>query len=248
MKFVRRSFWHFLFFTTLFWVMAPDGEAQSKNRPLDTTPVFTATDRGIFKVFIDGQLVGKETFLIQPDGLNFKAVGETLLVIERLKEKVSFNIKSTLQFSRNFEPLTYQVAQDAGGNAVRARVKFKGGGPSEVSYEIGKETDSRTIELQRDAVVLDDNVYHHYVILSRKYDFIKGGDQQFSAFIPQQFLAGNVTISDEGNEITEVGGVKIMLQHLLADTGELQISLFLDPNHLLKKISVPQSKVEVVRE
>ncbi len=221
--------------------------ADSKVKGVDTTPSFTGSDRGTFKIFSDGQLVGKETFQISGDSMNFKASGETLLVLERMKEKVTFNIKANYQFARNFEPLAYQVVQEAGGNIVKASVKFKAGG-CEVVYETGKEADRRTIELPRDVLVLDDNVYHHYIVLARRYDYLKGGDQQFSAFIPQQYLSGDVTISDKGTEPVDFAGVKIMLQHLLVDTGELQIGLWVDANHVLKKISVPQSKVEVVRE
>jgi hypothetical protein len=221
--------------------------ADSKNKAVDTTPVFTSPDRGTFKIFSDGQLVGKETFQISSDAMNFKATGETLLVLERMKEKVTFNIKSNFQFARTFEPLNYQVFQEAGGNIVKASVKFKAAA-SEVVYEIGREADRRTIELKRDVMVLDDNVYHHYIVLARRYDYLKGGDQQFSAFIPQQFISGEVTVSDKGTEPVDFAGVKIMLQHLLVDTGDLQISLWVDPNHVLKKIAVPQSKVEVVRE
>ncbi len=221
--------------------------ADSKVKGVDTTPSFTGSDRGTFKIFSDGQLVGRETFQISGDSMNFKASGETLLVLERMKEKVTFNIKASYQFARNFEPLGYQVIQEAGGNTVKASVKFKAGS-CEVVYDTGREADRRTIELQRDVLVLDDNVYHHYIILARRYDYLKGGDQQFSAFIPQQYLSGDVTVSDKGTEPVDFGGVKIMLQHLAVDTGELQISLWVDPNHVLKKIAVLQSKVEVVRE
>jgi hypothetical protein len=222
--------------------------ADSKVKGVDATPSFTGSDRGTFKIFSDGQLVGKETFQISGDSMNFKAAGETLLVLERMKEKVTFNIKASYQFSRSFEPLSYQVTQEAGGNVVKASVKFKAGG-CEVLYDTGKDAaDRRTIELERDVLVLDDNVYHHYIVLARRYNYLKGGDQQFSAFIPQQYLSGDVTVSDKGNEAVDFSGVKVMLQHLLVDTGDLQISLWLDPNHVLKKIAVPQSKVEVIRE
>jgi hypothetical protein len=222
-------------------------QAQSKLKDTDTAPVFTGSDRGVFRISSNGQVVGKESFQIVAEGNNFKASGETQLSIERLKEKVTFNIKASVQFTKNFEFISYQVNQEAGGNQVRARVKFK---PvlSEVVYDTGKESDPRSIELKRDVMVLDDNVYHHYILLARRYDFLKGGQQEFAAFVPQQFMSGAVTIADKGTEQTEVGPVKMSLQHLLVDTGDLQINLWLDSNHLLKKISVPQSNVEVIRE
>jgi hypothetical protein len=222
-------------------------KGENKPKTTESSGGFSGTDRGSFKIYSDGQLVGRESFQISSDSTNYKATGETLLSLERMKEKVTFNIKSTLQFARNLDPLSYQVVQEAGSNIVRAGVKFKSPS-SDVTYEIGKEIDRRTIELQRDVLVLDDNVYHHYILLARRFDYQKGGEQQFTAFIPQQFLAGNVTIADKGNELVDLAGTKILLQHLLVDTGDLQISIWVDPSHSLKKISVPQSKVDVVRE
>jgi hypothetical protein len=102
--------------------------------------------------------------------------------------------------------------------------------------------------LSGDVVVLDDNVFHHYVLLARRYDYSKGGVQEFSAFVPQQFLAGGISVADKGFENVQLGNKTLSLQHLLVDTGEIQISLWLNKEHELEKISVPKSNVEVLRD
>jgi hypothetical protein len=220
----------------------------AQNKKSGAAPLlYSGNESGTFRIYFGGAEIGQEKFQITESGSSVKASAETRLTIEREKEKVSFLIRPVLEFSRFFEPVSYEIGQESGPNKTKARITFKGA-KSDAIYESGKETDARQIDLQKDVLVLDDNVFHQYIILARRYDFAKGGVQEFSAFVPQQFIAGGVSISDKGMEAVQVLNQNLKLQHLLVDTGELQISLWLDDKHSLRKLAVPKSGVEVVRE
>ena len=221
--------------------------AQNKKSGSAAPLLYSGNESGTFRIYFGGAEIGQEKFQITESGSSVKASAETRLTIEREKEKVSFLIRPVLEFSRFFEPVSYEIGQESGPNKTKARITFKGA-KSDAVYESGKETDARQIDLQKDVLVLDDNVFHQYIILARRYDFAKGGVQEFSAFVPQQFIAGGVSISDKGIEAVQVLNQNLKLQHLLVDTGELQISLWLDDRHNLRKLAVPKSGVEVVRE
>jgi hypothetical protein len=218
--------------------------AKSNEIPL---PNSTGSEQGNFKIFFGGELIGEERFQIGAEATNYKAWAEIHLTLDRGNDKVTFNIKPSLQFTKFFEPLTYKVLQEAGDNRMKASIHFKPES-SQAVYETGQETDSREIKLSGDVVVLDDNVFHHYVLLARRYDYSKGGVQEFSAFVPQQFLAGNISVADQGFESVQLGTKTLSLQHLLVDTGEIQINLWLNTHHELQKISVPKSHVDVLRD
>lgn len=224
--------------------VSPGILAQSK-------PAFAASyeggEQGSFKILFSGEVIGLEKYQIAPEGGNFKAVADVRLVLERGSEKVAFSLRPVLQFSKELEPRSYQIIQESGPNRMKARISFRPG-KSEAVFETGKEADTREIELKRDVVILDDNVFHHYILLAKRYDFNKGGVQEFSAFVPQQFMSGGISVEDKGFEQVPMGGKTFSLQHLLVDTGELQISLWLTENHQLQKISVPKSNVDVLRE
>jgi hypothetical protein len=226
---------------------SPSISAQSKAKPQIPPLLYAGNESGSFRIFFSGQEIGLEKFQIVEEPPGVKATAEIHLTVERNEGKVTFLVRPVFQFSRFFEPVDYQVTQDAGPNKTKARVSFKPG-MTEATYDSGKETDTRRIELKKDVMVLDDNVFHHYIILTKRYDFNKGGVQEFSAFVPQQFLAGGVSVSDKGMEAVQAGGKDLKLQHLLVDTGELQISLWLNEAHELLKLAVPKSNVEVVRE
>ena len=208
---------------------------------------YTGSEQGSFKIFFGGELIGEERYQISAEATNYKAWAEIHLTLERGTDKVTFNIKPTLQFTRFFEPLSYKVLQEAGDNRMKASIHFRPES-SQAVYETGQETDSREIKLSEDVMILDDNVFHHYVLLARRYDYLKAGVQEFSAFVPQQFLAGSISIADKGFEQIQLGNKTLSLQHLLVDTGEIQISLWLNEHHELQKISVPKSNVDVLRD
>jgi hypothetical protein len=221
--------------------------AQNKKSGSAAPLLYSGNESGTFRIYFGGAEIGQEKFQITESGSSVKASAETRLTIEREKEKVSFLIRPVLEFSRFFEPVSYEIGQESGPNKTKARITFKGA-KSDAVYESGKETEARQIDLQKDVLVLDDNVFHQYIILAKRYDFAKGGIQEFSAFVPQQFIAGGVSISDKGIEAVQVLNQNLKLQHLLVDTGELQISLWLDDRHNLRKLAVPKSGVEVIRE
>lgn len=221
--------------------------AQNKKSGLTTPLLYSGSETGTFRIYFSGGEIGQEKFRISESGQSVRASAETRLTIERDKEKVSFLIHPVLEFNRFFEPVSYEIVQESGPNKTKARVTFRGA-MTEAAYENGSETDLRQIDLQKDVLVLDDNVFHQYIILAKRYDFVKGGIQEFSAFVPQQFISGAVSVSDKGMEAIQVLSQNLKLQHLLVDTGELQISLWLDDRHVLKKLAVPKSGVEVVRE
>lgn len=223
-----------------------NGLAKSPS-PAVSALTFSGNEQGAFKIFFSGEAIGQERFQIVGEGNNFKASADINLNVERGSAKANFHIRPVLQFTKFFEPLSYQILQESGANVMKARVIFKPG-RSQAVYETGKETDSREIELKKDILVLDDNVFHHYVILVRRYDFTKGGIQEFNAFVPQQFMAGSISVEDKGFEQVTLGNKQVSLQLLLVDTGELQMSLWLNERHELQKISVPKSNVDVVRE
>ncbi len=238
-----------LFFLLSFLLFGPrNGISQTKSKTeTPSPPIHFGKESGSFRIFFGGEEIGEEKFQIIEEASALKAIAEIRIAVDREKEKVVFLIHAALQFTRSFEPLSYQVVQEAGPNKMRARVNFKPG-KSEAIYETGKETDTRQIELKKDVMILDDNVFHHYLVLVKRYDFSKGGQQEFSAFVPQQFLSGGVSVADKGKEMVQIGNKNLSLQHLLVDTGELQISLWLNESHELLKLSVPKSNVDVLRE
>ena len=232
---------------------------------------YSGRELGRFRIFFAGEEIGHEEFDISESANRITASSRTQLTITRddpveppeyldeedyeefpppdrpPAEPVTFLIQSTLRFNDLFEPENYEVVQDAGPNRMSAKVRFLPD-RSRVSYISDEGVDQKRIELKKDVTVLDDNVFHHYLILSKRYDLCRGGLQEFSAFVPQQFLAGGISVSEVGKEEVEVEDQSLWLRRFLVDTGEFKVNFWLDSDLKLKKLAIPDSEVEVIRE
>ena len=125
-------------------------------------------ESGTFRILFGGEPIGQEKFQITESSSGFKATAEVRLTIEREKEKAVFVLKPVLNLNRSFEPSAYQVTQDDGVLIRTVRVIFKPD-KSERIYEAGNEHDSREIELKKDVIILDDNAFHHYILLGKTF-------------------------------------------------------------------------------
>lgn len=253
-------------------VLPPQQECEELEEDQEPPPItYAGPELGRFRIFFAGKEIGHEDFEISGSAKQIKASSRTQLTISREDpaeppeyldeedyeelpppdrppaEPVTFRIQSTLRFNDLFEPEAYEVVQDAGPNQMRAKVEFLPD-RSRVSYISDEGIDRKRIELKKDVTVLDDNVFHHYLILSKRYDLCRGGLQEFSAFVPQQFLAGGISVSEVGKEEVEIEDQPYWLRRFLVDTGEFKVNFWLDGDLKLKKLAIPDSEVEVVRE
>ncbi len=250
----------------------PQQECEELEEDEEPPPItYSGPESGRFRIFFEGKEIGHEDFEISGSANRIKSSSRTQLTISREDpaeppeyldeedyeelpppdrpppEPVTFRIQSTLRFNDLFEPEDYEVVQEAGPNRMRAKVEFLPD-RSRVSYVSDEGVDRKRIELRKDVTILDDNVFHHYLILSKRYDFCRSGIQEFSAFVPQQFLAGGVSLSEVGKEEVEIEDQPHWLRRFLVDTGEFKVNFWLDSDLKLKKLAIPDSEVEVVRE
>ncbi len=122
--------------------------------------------------------------------------------IEKLKEGGKYNRNIWKHKCQNYEQRDYSrftlktsTEQRIPSRKVRIYMKTKKG-PVELnitfqngiaSGEVTKNgsKNSQKIKVDPSALILDNNVFAHYFVLVERYDFIKGGKQKFSVFIPQ---------------------------------------------------------------
>lgn len=230
---------------------APDSARGKKNSPprkAKATPQLSGAEKGLFKIVVDGEPKGTEEFEISPAGDQFVAQGTIHLTVVRGDKPVQYLIESNLVLKSNFEPVRYTLVQKYEGNTATAKLDFQKGKAS-ATFNTGSGSEQREYQLAPDVTLLDDNIFHHYVLLVRHYDFEKGGLQEFSAFIPQESIGGILRMTYPGEEKIDLHGKSVAVQHLIADTGDLKMDLYVEvEGHRLVKLEVPSSHVVVTRE
>lgn len=201
-----------------------------------------APDKGKFKVLLDGLLIGAEEFEIAPSGANWTARGTTEI---KVPDGPAMRVSATLVAQPTGAPLSYEwTAQSDKKNG--ARVAFAGGvAKITLQMEGGVRPFEQTLTFDSPLIaVLDNNLYHHYAVLARLYDWPKGGEQAFPVFIPQELTPGTIKVQTTGSQ--SVDGKSY--SGLSVKTTDLEVFLYLDKNHRLMRLDVPSAKVSVIRE
>jgi hypothetical protein len=204
-------------------------------------------DRGTFEIFSAGQSIGTEMFVIRTRADRIEAQGDGHLQVERNGKRIKVRTSSTLLLDMQLDPLSYTWNQK-GTQSSQLSIDFRAK-PAHVRYkQVNGQDDRRDFNLDKDVVVLDDNVVHHYQLAVARYDQAKGGTQALRAFIPQEALPGVITLKAVGPESVTVGGDKRTLHRFLLTTELAQISLWVDDQGHLQMVSAPDAQFQAMRK
>jgi len=190
-----------------------------------------APDKGKFRILVGGQQVGTEEFEITPSGGGWLAKGTSEI---QSAQGPAQRVTGTLQLHADGVPDHYEWSTD---------------GAKKASSAIGFANNVATIELRLDGrkpftqtftfnspmvVVLDNNLYHQYVVLAHLYDWSKGGAQNFAVLVPQDMTPGTVTVDSQQNE-------------LRVKSEDNELDLYLESGRLVR-IVAPAANAEIIRE
>ncbi|HTW25422.1 MAG TPA: hypothetical protein VMD78_17595 [Candidatus Baltobacteraceae bacterium] len=207
----------------------------------NTSSGFTS-DKGSFKILVNGQQLGKEEFSIAPGGGagDWIARGESQLAAA---DGTKTNVTGTLELRPDGTPVRYEWSTQ-GAKKASATITFNGPVAS-IELHVG---DARPFTQQLtfgspQIVILDNNLYSQYAVLAHLYDWQKKGAQTFSVLVPQELTPGTITVESLGSQ--DVDGKK--LDELSVKTEDLEVDVYLD-NGRVARIVAPMSNAEIVRE
>ncbi len=204
-------------------------------------------DHGTFEIISAGKSIGTERFDIRVRSNQIVAQGDIDLRVEENGKSNEVRTSSSLVLDAQFVPLSYSWIQK-GTQSSQLSIDFRAQ-PVRVRYKtVSGRDDRRDFKLDKDVVVLDDNVVHHYQLAVARYDQAKGGTQTFHAFIPQEALPGVITLNSLGPEPITVDGDKRTLRHFLLTTELAQISVWVDDQGHLQMVSAPDAQYQAMRK
>jgi hypothetical protein len=204
-------------------------------------------DEGVFVISLAGRPIGSESFKIHSSSGKVEAQGEIRLHIERNGKTVDVQSFPDLVLDPQLHPVTYTWNQK-GPQSSRLQADFRGK-LARVRYKtISGNEDDRDFELPPDVVILDDNVFHHYQLITARYQAMGGGKQTFRIFVPQEALPSLLTVEDMGNAASTTDGVTANLRHLLITTDVTHLDLWVDDQQHIERVSVPAAQLEAIRK
>jgi hypothetical protein len=201
---------------------------------------------GEYTISVSGQEIGAEKYAVVISGDTASSVS-TLEFRNPGGGPKKVRLESKMEMDANFIPRSYELKSDVDGQAGRIVGRFA---PNQVIFEYtgGGRSDRSGLLLGKQFTVLDTNLFHHFIFLTRLFKYDSGSKpQSFDVVIPQEKDTGSLKIRELGRETILVRGKKVSTAHLLVDSGSLQIHLWVDDNHVPRKIAVPDRGIEVLR-
>jgi hypothetical protein len=204
-----------------------------------------AREEGQFDILVGGKEIGREKFTIIS---SLDSVSSNSIVDFRdpSNRHQSVRLETHLDMNGEYVPQAYRLETNVDGQKGTIAGAFL---PNEATFEYQGSANPRKrgLPVGDRYIVLDTNVFHHFIFVARLFDFSAGKSQSIEAVIPQELDGGMLKVSDAGVENISAKGKKLSLHHLKVDTGMLQIDLWVDDQRVLYKIALPVKQIEVIR-
>jgi hypothetical protein len=211
----------------------------------------TVVDQGSFAIFQNGRRVATENFVIR------QFPGSSLTSSELLEEtgKVQQTGELTLLPDGNVSRYEWKQLMPIHASAIVE--------PSDQYLTMHSVTEGKTSEqpffLTPDTFILDDYFFSTREVLLWRYlasyckprpsgdgcDLVRG---RFPVLIPRRHTSAEVFVEFKGYDDTPLNGRPQHLRHFLLQTDGPDWHLWLDPNHKLLRISIPDANTEVLRQ
>lgn len=200
------------------------------------------TQEGRLQIFMKGEPVGIEKYQINATRTELQARAEVTLRIEDQAVRQTTELLLNADLSpRRYEwklkePLEKWLQVEFKGSQGVIAFPREDGKREEQIYDFGNER----------VAVLDVNVFHHFLLLARFYDFDRGGPQTIPVFIPQTVQPGMVTVELEGVDRLPVEGKQQAARRLAIATEDNSLLLWVTESGEFVRLQVPSADVEVV--
>jgi hypothetical protein len=177
------------------------------------------TEYGRFNIIKDGKTIGTDEFTISRHESNYVLEGKTTIG--------DMTITSRIEVTEKLIPVSYE-SKSAGGT-IRVSIASP---VSELQTIVNGETSSANFRFPEDGVILDNNIFDHYLLLMYR---VQAGQTSFAVFVPQDRRLGGATVKSTGPRTYEL------------QIGDVKMQATVDADGTLTKLSVPAANVVVER-
>lgn len=201
-----------------------------------------ASDQGTFRVSVGGREVGTEQFSIRQTGAGataeFVASGQVSLRLPSGSLELTPRLRAR---GPQADPASYQV--DVGGDSPRKIVGNVADGRFSARIVTASGEQLREYVASAGALVLDEGVAHHYFFLAQR---LRSG--RVPVIIPRENRQVVATVSDRGEERTEIGGVQVPAYHLVVQpAGSGAHHVWVDALNRVLRVEIPDRQYVAVR-
>jgi len=176
-------------------------------------------EHGRFNILKDGKKVGTDEFTVVMRGSNYVVDGKV-----NIGELV---ISSKMELDQKLVPTSYEVSNPEGKIHVKVESPL-----SEIQTSVGGETSSADFRFPEGGAILDNNFFHHYVVLMNR---VRMGQTNIPVFVPQDQSVGSAVVRSTGPNAYEL------------QVGDVRMQATTDAEGNLIRLAVPAANVVVER-
>ena len=175
-------------------------------------------EHGRFTITKDGRRVGTEEFSVSRRGSGYLVEGKTT---------IGDLVKSSrMELDANLVATSYEASSRDGSIRVKITPPI-----SELESVVNGQTSSADFRFPEGGVILDNDFFHHYLVLLYRVD----GQKSFSVFVPQDLRVGTATVRSIGPHAYDL------------QVGDVRLEATTDADGSLVKLTVPSANVVVQR-
>jgi hypothetical protein len=180
-------------------------------------------ETGHFTIYQDGKKIGTEEFSVIQRAGGYLASGRTHISVR----EQTFDLQSRMELDEQLRVTFYEFQSK--GNTIRLKVDKP---ISELEVIANGKSQINDVNFPADGAVIDDNLFHHYLIL-----LYRAGTTatNIPTFVPQQMTLGALTVRPTGNRTFEI------------QTNDVKLVATTDGDGRLIRLTVPDAKVVVER-
>jgi hypothetical protein len=197
-------------------------------------PAAAQVDTGTFKVFVEDREVGTEEFAIESTGSGASAqhlaTGRVRVALPDGTLELDLRLRAR---GIGADPVDYQVT--VGGSAPSRTIGTVGGGRFSAKIVTPSGEQLREYVASNGAVVLDENVAHHYFFLANRTH-----QGRVPVIIPRDNRQVIATVTSRGEERVQVAGTTVTLFHLVVQPqGGQEHHVWVDALNRVVKVEIP---------
>jgi hypothetical protein len=177
-------------------------------------------EHGQFNIMKDGKKIGAEEFTLSKTGSGYSLEGKTTIG--------DLTITSQMELDDKLAPASYTVSSKEGTIRVKVASPI-----SELQTAVnGHASASADFRFPDGGVILDNNFFHHYLILLYR---VHTGLNTFPVFVPQDMRVGSATVRSTGPRTYDL------------EVGDVKLQGTTDADGRLIRLTVPSANVVVER-
>lgn len=177
------------------------------------------TEHGRFNITKDGKNIGTDEFTVSRHESNYVLEGKTTIG--------NSTMTSRMEVTEKLIPVSYESKTSGGTTRVNIASPV-----SELQTVVNGEKASANFRFPEDGIILDNNLFDHYLILMYR---VQTGQTTFPVFVPQDRRLGNAVVKNTGPHMYDL------------QIGDVKMQATVDADGALRKLSIPAANVVVER-